>query len=321
MDNNSNEQTVLTLEKFKPFDSVLIETADQYKGMVIVGIDDKTGYESVCNAITTLTKLRTGIEKTRIEIKAPALTFGKRVDLEAKRLTDLISVTENTLRKERQRIDTIIQQKREEAERIEMELFTRRTDALFAAGFVYDGVNYAAGDLKILAEGVTTLTDSKFDECIRLGSEYVANEKAAKLAAKLAEDERFRIERQLAADAEKAAQAEKDAQKTTVIEDPVDTYLAGTNPPIEKIPDFKFPTENEINQSIDFLGRTLDRMVPGRLIDRTNWLPLATDPPEVVSQKMYKAGFEDCREKILLILARPDKFTRDQLRGLIQGIA
>jgi hypothetical protein len=199
------------LQRFNPFEAELKQAAADYASLAIAGIDDSSGYDAVRNAIARFTGLRTGIEKTRVEIKAPALEFGRKVDKEAKRLTDLISGAESALRKEKARIDEIREDERRAAERAEMERYKLRTDQLFEAGFVYDGADYIAGNIAIWADGLLKLTDEQFAECLETGRNEAAIEKARqqKAAEQLVKDAQAR---QLADNQREAESAQQDAE-------------------------------------------------------------------------------------------------------------
>lgn len=169
------------LQRFNPLEAELKQAAADYAGLTIAGPDDLQGYEVVQKAIARLVGLRTGIEKARVEIKAPALEFGRKVDKEAKRLTDFVLTAELDLKKEKARIDEIHADEERAKQRAEMELFQRRADKLFEVGFLFDGTDYIAGSLHILAAGLVGLTEKKFEECLVIGAKEIADEKARKI--------------------------------------------------------------------------------------------------------------------------------------------
>jgi len=73
------------------------------------------GYEAVRVAIGQVVKLRTGVEKLRVKLKADSLEYGRRVDAEAKRVTGLLLEIETPLRAAKDAVD---EEKQREADRI-----------------------------------------------------------------------------------------------------------------------------------------------------------------------------------------------------------
>lgn len=283
------------IDRFKPFDAELTQAAADADGLVIIGPDDRTGYQAVTTAISRLTGLRTGIERTRKEIKAPALEFGRLVDREAERLTNLISTTERKLRDERARVDDEIQLAKEAAERAVLEKYRQRTDALFAAGFVFDGRDYIAGSLSILCDGLGDLTDEKFAECLEIGRNEVEHEKARKLA-----------------------QERREAEMAQV---PAETLIVADAPQGDDV-----PTEFQLVDDLRILvpaGDLFDvaRVVPPALGQRlTAGIPQIGDPPDVLAKKMFVGGFEAFRQNVLAILNSERKFTRAELVAMITNL-
>ena len=86
--------------------------------------DTHQGYVTVKSAITEVRTYRTGVERARKELKKSALDWGKRVDAEARRVTDLLLEIETPLREEKARIDDEaerLRKEKEEAERLAIE--------------------------------------------------------------------------------------------------------------------------------------------------------------------------------------------------------
>jgi hypothetical protein len=67
--------------------------------------DTPKGYEEVRVAIGNLRTLRVSVEDRRKELKAGALDYGRKVDAEAKRLTEAIEAIETPLRDKKQAVD------------------------------------------------------------------------------------------------------------------------------------------------------------------------------------------------------------------------
>jgi DNA repair exonuclease SbcCD ATPase subunit len=67
--------------------------------------DTPKGYKEVRQAIGNLRDTRVAIEKRRVELKADALAYGRKVDSEAKRFTDLLASIEDPLKSKKQAVD------------------------------------------------------------------------------------------------------------------------------------------------------------------------------------------------------------------------
>ena len=92
-------------------DAAIAELKGRYSGLKIV---DSSSYEHVRVAIAEVRTKRTGVEKMRKDLKADALTYGKRVDAEAKRLTDALKSIEDPLQTEKDRVDAEKEKVRQE---------------------------------------------------------------------------------------------------------------------------------------------------------------------------------------------------------------
>lgn len=162
-------------KKFNVTREFLTQKSNDYKGLVIAGPEDKTGYESVKKAVADLRTTRTSIEAKRKEIKDIALKFGKAIDQEAKELTAIIETTETDLKKKIDFIDNEKQRLKEESERKALELFNSRVNELFSIGFALRFDKYELGKLSISAEIIQHSTDEQWQSII-LSSKIIADE-------------------------------------------------------------------------------------------------------------------------------------------------
>lgn len=107
--------------KYNLPDSVISKMEAEYSHLEIT---DSKSYKEVKQAIARVRSLRVSVEKKRKELKADALTYGRRVDAEAKRLTKLILPIENRLKEiklaeDERRAAIKAEQEAKEKERIE----------------------------------------------------------------------------------------------------------------------------------------------------------------------------------------------------------
>lgn len=173
-------QPIVGLVKYDIDEAVLAATRERCETLTA---DTPKGYEEVRVAIAALRETRTGIEKKRVELKADALDYGRRVDSEAKRLTALIVDIEDPLKAKKAAID-------DEKERVKREAEAEKLRALEA--------EIAANRAKQEAE-----------------AKAIRDAEAAKLAAERAalDAERARLAT-IQADIDKARKAEEDRAAT-----------------------------------------------------------------------------------------------------------
>ena len=161
--------------------------------LVIVGPNDKDGYKTVQEAITTAVKARTSLDKKRKELKAPFKKIGEAIDAEAKRLTALLEPIENDLKAKKQEVDDFIEAERQRLENEKQERFNGRVTRMTEAGVSFNGIVYHAGVLNVSPTQVMEWEDEQFETEL----------------AKLVQE----VELQRAAEARKAAEAEEAKRK------------------------------------------------------------------------------------------------------------
>lgn len=198
---------------YKSAEDKIKEVAARYLTLNVTGIDDKPGIQAAHEARMVCVKLRTSIEKTRKELKAPAKEYGERVDAEAKRLTAMIAPTEKCL-------ENLLQDIATEQARIQMErenaLFDERSKLVEEAG----GIPLSRGQLVKMkdADFNQLLVDIKATTEIRKAREEQERIDAAerkRVADELAEANRIeadklKAERDQLAKERAELQAEKD---------------------------------------------------------------------------------------------------------------
>lgn len=113
--------------KYSPADAEIAILAQEAKTMLATlqpGTPER--YEALRVEIGKARTFRTSIEKTRVELKADALAWGRKVDQEAKRLTSLILSVEDPMRREKEAED----QKKEAIARAAVEAEKARLAAI-----------------------------------------------------------------------------------------------------------------------------------------------------------------------------------------------
>ncbi len=118
------------LAEFKRRDLGIRDMATRFMPLKINGLKDRDGFNAVHTARMEVKGVRVGIEKTRKELKAAVLEYGRAVDSEAGRLTGLIEPIETHLQSEedaitneKARIAAAIEETRQALVRVRFESF------------------------------------------------------------------------------------------------------------------------------------------------------------------------------------------------------
>lgn len=208
--------------KYNITDTAINQLRLQYAGLEII---DKPSYKAVVSAIADIRGRRTAVEKRRKELKAGALDYGRRVDGEAKRITELLEAIEEPLKerkvaedsKETKRISSI--QERIEAIRMMVPTVPTSPDALSEILFDVDtmeiGQNFE--ELREQAEAVRAEASARICQMIVDRLKWEAERKACqkelvRMEAIKAENARIEAERKSREEAEeKIRRAEREA--------------------------------------------------------------------------------------------------------------
>lgn len=202
-------QTIATaVIEYAPGEAQLVAAAREFRSLMIAGIDDRAGLAAVHEARMVLKGFRVEIEKTRKDLKADALEYGRKVDSEAKRLTAIVEPTERALEAQEARIDAEKARIKAEAESVRKSRLDDRV------------ASFAAYGCQVAPSAVEALTDEECEQQIviahgeymeRLERERAAAEEKARQATAEAEARRVETERLAAqrADLDRQAAAQR----------------------------------------------------------------------------------------------------------------
>lgn len=189
---------------YEQTETALVEAAKAAKGLKIRDVNDREGYAAVHKHRMLLRSLRTAIENKRKDLKADALEYGRTVDKEAKRLTEIVEPTERELQAEQDRIDA-------EKERIRAEAEAARKAKLDERVLAFTSLGYA-----ISASALQDMGDEEYAEVLKTAQAEHAKRveleraEAERVAAERAEQEARDAEaRRLAAERVEADRAEQ----------------------------------------------------------------------------------------------------------------
>lgn len=199
-----SEDTIkAALQQYQPTDAAIAEMGEAYLGLSVKGIEDKDGLKAVHDARMVVKKTRVAVEKTRKELKADALAYGRAVDAEATRIKLLLLPIEDHLAGEE---DAVLEEKarlKREAEEQRQAVIRNRVEKLAALGS------------SLLAFEVERLTHEEYAQVLE--EETAAHAERERLAAEAkAKAEAEEAERK--AEAERVAEERRklDAEKAEV---------------------------------------------------------------------------------------------------------
>lgn len=118
------------------FEDACVHLASLYMDLKIRDIDDISGFKAVHSARMVVKGKRVEVEKRRKELKEEALSYGRMVDGEAKRIFGLLEPIEKYLEDEEKAYILLKEKKRLEAEEAEQRRIQSRFDALLSLGMV-----------------------------------------------------------------------------------------------------------------------------------------------------------------------------------------
>lgn len=135
-------------------DTAIAEMSDKYLPLKINGLNDKEGQKIVRSARLDVKNKRISVEKKRKELKAEALEYGRKVDAEARRITDLLSPIESHLKVEEENIEREKEKIKAEAEAKRKRMVQERVDKLTAFNAVLN------------LEAIERATEKEFNEML-----------------------------------------------------------------------------------------------------------------------------------------------------------
>lgn len=210
-------KTIDDLIVYSVTDAAIEKLKEEYLPLKVSGIDDKDGYAACYKARIEVKGYRVEVEKRRKELKAESLEFGRKVDAEAKRITERLEVIENHLQAQQDIVDNEKRRIKEEEERKAQEKFNNRVASLqkYNANYSLDAIKSMSDSdydsfLSSAKDSFEVAEKKRVEDQERLRVlEAERAEQAAKLKAQ--EEENRRLQAEIIAK-QKAELAEKEAQ-------------------------------------------------------------------------------------------------------------
>lgn len=268
----------------------LKQLKDTYENLAIGGVKDLAGYNVVKEGIKTISKMRIAVETRRKELTAPALKFQKELKAAGDKLIETLAPLEDHLKAQKVKFDDL-------AKAAEEQLFTERCKTLAENGYQLQGDFYLCGALQVSTKMIVKLTEDEITFYVNEGAKEIARQAAEE---KRKEEERAAINKEreeIAAErAELAAQRLALEEKYGTIEVPAEKIYGG----IEVQPVKTTPTET-----------TPGAETKEAPIEATK--TLKEDDLSINFKAGQVAGFDDFRERVVVLLGGTQKYTRAQI--------
>ena len=193
------------------------------------------GYEEVRLAIGNVRDVRVAVEKRRAELKTDALAFGRLVDSEAKRFTNLLLEIEEPLKAKKAAVDDAAARKKAEAEAVKL----REIEAEIAANRAKQEAETRAvreAEEKRIAEERARLAAERaeFEARQKAENDRVEALREAEHSRQTAEREKFAVERRV------------EEERMRVEREALDAALRGVTAEREKIERVEFERQAKI---------------------------------------------------------------------------
>lgn len=287
-------------------DEKIKEIAALCKEVQISGPDDKDNYKLAKQYSLRLTKIRTGIESKRKDLKAVALEYGRAVDAEAKRLTALVEPIDRDMKAKLDVIDKAI----EAAKRAE-EL--RRHNLLIGNGWTFSGSWYMCGVFNITPQQLSEATPEKLDEWVGAGKAEIERQQAE---AKRKADEDAKRQAEIA----KLEALRKEAAEKANL--PFENGKVGHANIADVVPSLKQPAEaapvTSNTPHPDIFGENSD-LNPANG-GQTYVNKPTVNVPASDFDSGFELGFETCRTKVLEIFNDPTPRKRSEFIEAIKNL-
>lgn len=287
--NKAAEETALAFFGFT--DERLQEMQQKAAKLTIIDVNDKKGAKLVKKAAGVAKKYRTSVEKKRKQLKEPALEFGRKIDAEAKRISETIQGVEKQLR---ERLDTY---EKELAEHRQNE-FDDRRQKFIDAGFVFDGSRYyVLGKLFVTPDTIEKSTDDEVTDWLKRAE---TEKDRVDEALKLKRDR----ERDTVAEQSEAAVVSNESNQARIPE--------GPTPPPETSGNEQANVDKSTNQSTTATSSPAGPVEVEAKNDNGRAIVINQD---------FKNGFERCRSWVLLMMENNKEIkTRGDLKKAIQAL-
>jgi hypothetical protein len=314
------KETIQSEEKLK-------ELKDTYEKAIIGDLKDMSGYNFICNGHKEIRRLRIDLQKIRKGISKPANLFNSRLIEKENKWLSVLEPLESSLLDKKTKFEDL--QKAEEDR-----VFTERITKLTSSGFALVGGFYVCGIVHLTPDQIKSMDDENYNFYVDLGSKELQrieseNKRKSDELKELQElkDELKKAREDLAKEREEIALEKKEieAQKRT---------LAVTYSEIEST---KEVTETESVETIEETKTETKAEEFGDIFEKKPEEETKTEPDDDLTSKVETetketededeeyvspliTGFNEFRDRLLVKLRNPDKFTREELIEWVENL-
>ncbi len=194
-------ETEKQVVKYDVTEAAISKMRNLYMALAVSDLEDQEGFEAVESGRKVVKGHRVATEKQRVVFKSDALTFGRLVDSEAKKVFDLLEPIETHLTKEGDKIRDEEKRIKAEEESKEKAKTQGRVDDLLKVNIVLDYFT------------VATMSDEDYDTFYTTSrTNYEAEQ------ARLADEEKAKAEKEAAEKAEREAESKRLADEKVRLE-------------------------------------------------------------------------------------------------------
>lgn len=172
-------------------DAAISELKTRYISLSIKDIEDKEGYANVRAARIDMKGYRVSVDKRRKELNEEALKHQRRINAEAKKITDQLTPIEDYLAKQEQEYNDKIEQIKREKEALIAAKRQERINKMLSIGFSFNGVSFVSqwSTEQHMCEAIQFMPDETFAAFFVLAEkEYLVYQEEKRLA-QIAADE------------------------------------------------------------------------------------------------------------------------------------
>jgi hypothetical protein len=154
-------------------DEAIKELNERYANLTVSDLNDRPAYIAAKDGAKLVKGLRTGVETKRKELKEFPLKYGRAVDAEAKRITELLTPIESHLKAQVDKYEKA----EEEAKKADM---ARKHTLLLDNGWQFTGQFYVCGPISMTPTQAMELSDERLEKALDHGLAELQRQAAEK---------------------------------------------------------------------------------------------------------------------------------------------
>jgi len=154
-------------------DEAIKEINERYANLTVSDLNDRPAYIAAKDGAKLVKGLRTGVESKRKELKEFPLKYGRAVDAEAKRITELLTPIESHLKSQVDKYEKAEEEARKQEQ-------ARRHTLLIDNGWQFNGTFYVCGPISMTPTQAMELNDERLEKALDHGLAELQRQAAEK---------------------------------------------------------------------------------------------------------------------------------------------